>query len=66
MYIAINRFRITKGQESEFERIWKTRDSHLKEVPGFVEFRLLRGPEAEDHTVYVSHTVWDSAAAFEG
>ena len=22
MYIAMNRFRITKGQESEFERIW--------------------------------------------
>ena len=66
MYIAMNRFRITKGQESEFERIWKERDSHLNEVPGFVEFHLLRGPEAEDHTVYVSHTVWESAAAFEG
>jgi hypothetical protein len=29
-------------------------------VPGFVEFHLLKGPEAEDHTLYSSHTVWQS------
>jgi heme-degrading monooxygenase HmoA len=34
-------------------------------VPGFVEFHLLRGPEVEDHTLYASHTVWQSRAAFE-
>jgi heme-degrading monooxygenase HmoA len=66
MYIAMNRFRIVKGQEAEFERIWRERDSHLSEVPGFVEFHLLRGPEAEDHTVYVSHTIWASGEAFVG
>ena len=26
---------------------------------------LLKGPEAEDHTLYASHTVWQSKAAFE-
>jgi heme-degrading monooxygenase HmoA len=26
-----------------------SRDSHLDKVPGFVEFHLLKGPEAEDH-----------------
>jgi heme-degrading monooxygenase HmoA len=39
--------------------------SHLDKVPGFVEFHLLKGPEAEDHTLYASHTVWQSRAAFE-
>jgi len=34
-------------------------------VPGFVEFHLLRGPEAEDYTLYASHTVWESRAVFE-
>jgi heme-degrading monooxygenase HmoA len=29
------------------------------------EFHLLKGPEVEDHTLYVSHTVWESCAAFE-
>ena len=34
-------------------------------MPGFVEFHLLKGSEAEDHTLYSSHTVWQSKAAFE-
>jgi heme-degrading monooxygenase HmoA len=34
-------------------------------VPGFVEFHLLEGPEAEDHTLYASHTVWENRAVFE-
>ena len=40
-----------------------SRDSHLDKVPGFVEFHLLRGPEAEDHTLYASHTVWKCQSA---
>lgn len=66
MFVAMNRFRIVKGQEPEFERIWAERDSHLGEVPGFVELNLLRGPEAEDHTLYASHTIWQSRDHFEG
>ena len=42
------------------------RDPYLDRVPGFVEFHLLKGPEGEDHTLYASHTVWQSKAAFEG
>jgi len=64
MYIAMNRFRIVKGEESAFERIWAERDTHLRDVPGFVEFHLLRGPEHEDHTLYISHTVWESEENF--
>jgi heme-degrading monooxygenase HmoA len=45
--------------------VWLSRDSYLECVPGFVEFHLLKGPEAEDHTLYASHTVWQSRAAFE-
>ncbi len=30
-----------------------------------VVFHLLKGPEAEDHTLYASHTVWESRAVFE-
>ena len=65
MFIAMNRFKIHPGYEEEFERIWRERDSHLREVEGFVEFHLLRGPEAEDHTLYSSHAVWTSRAAFQ-
>jgi heme-degrading monooxygenase HmoA len=59
MFIAMNRFKVIKGSEAAFEQFWMSRDSHLDKVPGFVEFHLLKGPEAEDHTVYASHTVWE-------
>ena len=65
MFIAMNRFQVVKGSEEAFERMWQSRDSYLNEMAGFVEFHLLKGPEAEDHTLYSSHTVWESKAAFE-
>src|SRR5262249_51130530 len=65
MFIAMNRFRVKRGAEEAFEKVWLSRDSYLDRVPGFVEFHLLKGPEAEDHTLYSSHTVWQSKQAFE-
>jgi heme-degrading monooxygenase HmoA len=65
MYIAMNRFKVIKGAEADFETIWRTRQSFLNELEGFVEFALLKGPEREDHTLYSSHTVWQSKAHFE-
>lgn len=64
MFIAMNRFRIAKGFEEGFEKIWRERDSYLSEVPGFRSFSLLRGPEHDDHVLYASHTIWESKAAF--
>src|SRR6516164_9697510 len=65
MFIAMNRFKVIKGCEAAFENVWLSRDTHLDKVPGFVEFHLLKGPEAEDHTLYASHTVWKNRATFE-
>jgi heme-degrading monooxygenase HmoA len=65
MFVAMNRFRIAKAHTAEFEDIWRTRDSHLKDVPGFNSFNLLRGPEKDDHILYASHSIWESQAAFE-
>ena len=65
MFIAMNRFRVARGRETDFERVWAERDTHLDEVPGFVDFRLLRGPEADDHTLYASHTTWLDRESFE-
>jgi hypothetical protein len=41
---------LTTDSKAAFENVWLSRDSHLEKVPGFVEFHLLKGPEAEDHT----------------
>lgn len=65
MYIAMNRFRIAPQREADFEGLWKNRSSFLQEVPGFVEFHLLRGPKEAEATLYASHTVWRSREAFD-
>ena len=65
MYIAMNRFPVAKGSEAAFETMWAQRDTHLRQVPGFVEFHLLRGPAADDHSLYASHTIWRSREDFE-
>ncbi len=65
MYIAMNRFKVAPGSEAAFEEMWTSRETHLKEVPGFKAFHLLRGATKGDHTLYASHSVWESHAAFE-
>ena len=65
MFIAMNRFKVVPEAQAEFERVWTTRDSHLSDVPGFVAFHLLRGPERVDHVLYSSHSLWKSRADFE-
>jgi heme-degrading monooxygenase HmoA len=65
VFIAMNRFRIARGRENDFEDLWRKRESRLDEVPGFREFHLLKGPQDEESTLYASHTVWDSREAFQ-
>jgi len=65
MFIAMNRFKVTLGKESDFENVWRKRESRLNDVSGFQTFHLLRGPELDDHTLFASHTVWDDKTAFD-
>ena len=64
MYVAMNRFKIAPGKESEFIEIWKQRDSFLDEVPGFKSFQLLQGPSSEEYSLFASHSIWESEEAF--
>ena len=64
MYIAMNRFPIATGFEETFIEVWRTRDSKLETVPGFLEFKMLQGPEIEGGRVFISHSLWDSYDAF--
>lgn len=65
MYIAMNRFKVIKGCEGDFETVWRTRQSYLPDMMGFVSFYLLRGAEQDDHTIYSSHTTWANQSDFE-
>ena len=67
MYLTMNRFKVKPdaGSQAAFEEIWLSRESKLTQVPGFVEFHMLRGPESDGYRLYVSHTMWESKEAFE-
>lgn len=64
MFIAMNRFKVRKGAEQDFEQVWLTRKTHLEDVAGFVIFHLLKGPERDDHVLYASHSLWRSEKHF--
>ena len=64
MFVAMNRFKVLPGSEATFEEVWRNRRSRIDEMEGFVDFHLLRGPATDSHTLYASHTVWASEAAF--
>jgi heme-degrading monooxygenase HmoA len=65
MYIAMNRFKITNDHVNDFINIWRTRNSSLDQVEGFVDFKLLSGSRDETSTLFVSHSIWESQAAFK-
>ena len=64
MFLAMNRFKIVKGCEEDFEKIWRERDTHLQGVEGFKEFNLMKGNTEEDYSLYASHSTWESEDAF--
>ncbi|OUS23791.1 antibiotic biosynthesis monooxygenase [Gammaproteobacteria bacterium 45_16_T64] len=65
MYVAMNRFKIVLGKEDEFINIWKQRKTYLDEVPGFKSFNLMQSATNEEHTLFASHSVWESHQSFE-
>ena len=64
MFIAMNRFKIVKGKEADFEKVWRNRDTQLSSVSGFKEFHLVKGETTDAYTLYASHSTWNSEADF--
>ena len=60
----MNRFKVKLGEEKYFEDIWKNRDTHLNEVPGFKKFNLIKSESNEEYTLYASHSEWGSKQDF--
>jgi heme-degrading monooxygenase HmoA len=65
MFIAMNRFKVNAGREADFENMWRSRETYLDQVPGFVAFALLRGDLKDGITDFISHSSWRSRADFE-
>ncbi|MEM8591934.1 MAG: antibiotic biosynthesis monooxygenase, partial [Pseudomonadota bacterium] len=48
----MNRFQVPDETAEEFEEMWLSRESHLHEEHGFVEFHMLKGPSRDGITLY--------------
>ena len=55
---------VKNEKETEFENVWKNRDTHLANVPGFKSFNLIKGEAKDDYTLYASHSIWNSKEDF--
>ena len=64
MFVAMNRFKILIGKENDFEKVWKSRETHLDKVPGFQNFNLIKGKTTDEYTLYASHSIWNSEEDF--
>ena len=42
MFIAMNRFKVVKGEEEAFETVWSSRKTRLDEIKGFIAFHTWR------------------------
>ena len=67
IFVATNKFSVKAGQEVDFEKRWASRESNLKEFPGFMRFYLTRrdATKADDGVNYQTVSVWTNKAAFE-
>lgn len=62
MYIAHNRLPIMNEEQRQmFEQRFATAGDHMKHVPGFVGFQMLR---ASDNTHFLVSTTWESEEHF--
>ena len=64
-FIAMNRFKVKLKREIEFENIWTNRKTYLKNVPGFIQFHLVKGKTEDTYSLYASHSTWESRQDFE-
>lgn len=61
----MNHFRVAAGRGEEFEARWRERESFLADVPGFLQFHLVRGEDHEDGSHrYASHVIWADEESF--
>lgn len=61
-FVAMNNFKVVPDMSEAFEERWTSRESHLKDSPGFKSFALLK---CDTPGEYVSFSRWESRQHFE-
>ena len=61
MIVVMNVVRVAEGRAADFEEAFRTRESHLANVEGFLGFELLR---RQGENEYLVTSRWESLEAF--
>ncbi|GIL61872.1 hypothetical protein Vafri_16250 [Volvox africanus] len=62
-YVVMNVFKVKPESYTDFEEVWKTRESRLKEMSGFVRFAMLKCENVSGK--YISQTYWKTKEDFQ-
>jgi heme-degrading monooxygenase HmoA len=65
MFVAMNRFFVNSDRAEEFATAWKTRESFLHEMDGFIDFQLLQGADKDGTTIFISKVNWQNESNFK-
>lgn len=65
MFIAMNRFKVRPDSEDMFLSRWLDREVSLRDVPGFMMIRFMKGETHDSYILYASETTWSSREAFD-
>ncbi|KAG2490185.1 hypothetical protein HYH03_011313 [Edaphochlamys debaryana] len=62
-HVVMNVFQVKPDSSQDFEDMWRSRESRLKQMPGFVRFAMLRCENKPGK--YISQTYWADKESFE-
>lgn len=62
-FVVQNKFNVKQSHVKEFEHLWITRQSYLKQMPGFQSFHYMHNKEVAGE--YISQTVWNNMEDFK-
>ncbi len=64
MYVVMNRLTVPREQASKLEEGFAHSTDRMREIPGCLNFNLLKEEGVTGDAVYLAMTAWESESAF--
>ena len=66
MFIAMNRFKVKKGSEHDFEQVWLTRETHREGWTRSEAFRKAHAGAGANKPLYLGHPEFEGFTTLQG
>lgn len=64
MYVVTNTLRVPAEHAAQLEQGFAHSVDRMRQIPGCLNFTLLKEEETQGHSIYVAMTHWEDEAAF--